>query len=144
MIKILKNDKSINPIPEDFNSPDGFTIWKKTIGGPFQQVLCDLIYGRYLDIEQINKPIQPKSTPMVNLFFKVVEARNLLAKDGKSRDAYCLIDFGPENGLKNEVFNVKLLGFCNRAHCIQFESSLESAYEFWNKKFNRSDSDYRF
>ncbi|KAJ3217267.1 hypothetical protein HDU67_008179 [Dinochytrium kinnereticum] len=102
LIRVLLSDKTLTPTPDDFSTPDGFTIWQKTIGGPLQQVISDLLQERHIDAPLRKKSEPPpsstekkKTDTKVTIFFKVVEARGLIAKEGKTRDAFCKIEHGP-------------------------------------------------
>ncbi|KAI8833016.1 hypothetical protein BC829DRAFT_86543 [Chytridium lagenaria] len=103
LIRVLLSDKTLTPTPDDFTSPDGFTLWQKIIGGPLQQVIADLLSERHIDaplrrareadrLATEKKP--PKPETKVTIFFKVIEARGLIAKEGRSRDAFCKIEHG--------------------------------------------------
>ncbi|KAJ3084068.1 hypothetical protein HK100_009356, partial [Physocladia obscura] len=89
LIRTLVADQTIAPTPEDFASYDGFALYERSINKPLQEVLADLLFARHVE------PSKPKSLPApIDIFFKVVEAHGLIAKEGRSRDAYCRIEFG--------------------------------------------------
>ncbi|KAJ3118279.1 hypothetical protein HDU96_002715 [Phlyctochytrium bullatum] len=91
--RTLRSDQTLSPIPEDFSSPDGFTLWQRQMGISLQEVLCDLLKVRFIDPPPARpKPPRPEGT--VDIFFKIIEARGLQAKEGKTRDAYCKIEIG--------------------------------------------------
>ncbi|KAI8819033.1 uncharacterized protein EV422DRAFT_498416 [Fimicolochytrium jonesii] len=105
----LASDRNSYPEPEDFTSSDGYGLWEQNIGGTFSDVLSDMLKARFLDkrprIEDTPEPSrskgkQPENSYDVQLFFKVIEARGLVAKEGRTRDAYCDIEHGriPDDG----------------------------------------------
>ncbi|KAI8833020.1 hypothetical protein BC829DRAFT_437351 [Chytridium lagenaria] len=99
--RVLHSDKTLTPTPDDFAYPDGFTLWQKVIGGPLQQVIADLLIEhhisgparRALEVSQATKK-ENSSETKVSIFFKVVEARGLVAKEGRTYDAICKIEHG--------------------------------------------------
>ncbi|TPX74857.1 hypothetical protein CcCBS67573_g03877 [Chytriomyces confervae] len=89
VIRTLVVDKTIAPMPEDFASYDGFSLWQSHINKPLQEVLADFLHSQFV------QPVSANTLPIpVDIFFKVVEAKSLIAKEGRSRDAYCRIEFG--------------------------------------------------
>ncbi|KAJ3216092.1 hypothetical protein HK099_006017 [Clydaea vesicula] len=111
LMKTLELDQVPTPDPDDFISSDGFSIWQQSIGTSIQGVLCEILENKFItqkEEAEMNKKRKEKekekekakekeSGVVVNLFFKIVEARGLLAKDNKTRDAYCFIEFGDLN-----------------------------------------------
>ncbi|KAJ3061290.1 hypothetical protein HK102_009166, partial [Quaeritorhiza haematococci] len=106
LIAKLRSDPTMTPTPEDFFSSEGFPQWRQSMNQTtFQEVLCDLLKARYLDPTRKKKETTKDAKDskdsaagggvVVDLFFKVVEARGLLAKEGKSRDPYIQIAYGP-------------------------------------------------
>ncbi|KAJ3289940.1 hypothetical protein HDU79_003651 [Rhizoclosmatium sp. JEL0117] len=90
LIRTLMADQTIAPLPEDFASYDGFALWERSINKPLQEVIADLLYARHIE-QAVPSKIIPAT---IDIFFKVVEAHGLIAKEGRSRDAYCRIEFG--------------------------------------------------
>lgn len=77
----MKNDKTISPLPEHFNSRDEFSQWRTTFEATIQEVLARLIKYRFL---------APKAKVEVpKILLKVVQARGLQLKD----KVYCSIKF---------------------------------------------------
>ncbi|KAJ3063359.1 hypothetical protein HDU98_000827 [Podochytrium sp. JEL0797] len=90
LIRTLAADKTIAPIPADFASHDGFTLYDRTVAKPLQDVISDCLYARHVE-----RPANPNRLPApIDIFFKVVEANALVHKENRSRDAYCRIEFG--------------------------------------------------
>jgi hypothetical protein len=61
--------------------------------------LCDLLKYRFitkraLDLKAKEERNAAPQGVTIKMFFKIVEARGLLSKEKKSRDAYCLIEYG--------------------------------------------------
>ncbi|KAJ3408968.1 hypothetical protein HDV05_004660 [Chytridiales sp. JEL 0842] len=110
LIRTLRSDTTLSPTPEDFLSTDGFDIWQRSVGDSLQNILADLVKYRFLDRHQNPNPHlnnssnggpQGKNNMDVGVYFKVVKAENLIAKEGKSRDPYCKIEFGPSRAFSN-------------------------------------------
>ncbi|KAI8843746.1 hypothetical protein BC829DRAFT_363978 [Chytridium lagenaria] len=93
LMRTLKSDQTLSPTPEDFSSPEGYSLWQRSMGISLQEVLCDLLKVRFLDPPP-SKPSRPSASGTVDIFFKIVEARGLHAKEGRTRDAYCKIEIG--------------------------------------------------
>ncbi|KAI9310043.1 hypothetical protein DFJ73DRAFT_771599 [Zopfochytrium polystomum] len=93
LMKTVEDDTAVAPTPEDFTYSDGFTMWQKYIGARLQNVLSDLLKNRFID-HPANGRRRSGPTISVELFFKVVQARGLQAKEGRTREAYCRIEFG--------------------------------------------------
>ncbi|RKO97121.1 hypothetical protein CAUPRSCDRAFT_6993 [Caulochytrium protostelioides] len=91
LCQVLKADKEKTPTADDFLSEDGMTLWKRSVNGRLQQVLSDLLKYRYV-IPQ-DRAGTGDST-IAGLQLKVLEARGLVSKEGRSRDAYCMIELG--------------------------------------------------
>lgn len=96
-MQTLRSDPTETPVVEDFVSEDGYYTWQETIGTSVQEVLCELLKSRFITKRDKDVKTKQKVTPQgvtIKLFFKIVEARGLLSKDKKSRDAYCVIEYG--------------------------------------------------
>lgn len=101
LMMTLRGDKESFPAPDDFITPDGYDLWHETLGMSFSDVLREFLKARFIDkkkAEQIRQKPQEKKDTL--LFFKIVEARGLITKEGKSRDPYCTIEHGsiPDDG----------------------------------------------
>lgn len=97
---MLQKDQTISPLPEDFKTAEGFSQYRDTMKVPLAQVIGKMIKYRFL--------VRPESSPpptqnVTKIYFKVVKARGLLAKEGRSRDAYCSIEIGDLDKKKKEV-----------------------------------------
>ncbi|KAI8927542.1 hypothetical protein BC831DRAFT_451831 [Entophlyctis helioformis] len=91
VITTLRADTTITPVPEDFLEIEAYPSWRQNMDGlSFQRVLERLLKLRFLKRPDRNQA----AAPAVKLFFKIVEARGLVAKEGRLRDAYCSIEFG--------------------------------------------------
>ncbi|TPX67091.1 hypothetical protein SpCBS45565_g03990 [Spizellomyces sp. 'palustris'] len=100
LMMTLRADTSY-PNPDDFATPDGYAIWEDTLGMSYSEVLCELLRARFIDKKgKQEKKEKPQESTVVQLFFKIVEARGLVAKEGRSRDPYCTIEHGniPDDG----------------------------------------------
>ena len=106
LITTLRNDNTISPVPEDFASPDAYRSWRKDMRRTFQEVLMKMIKYRFLDPPSAQPSFEP-----VKIFFKVVEARDLVGKDGRGRNAYCDIEFGDLSAKtkKRDVFRTEVV-----------------------------------
>jgi hypothetical protein len=98
-MRTLVSDQTLSPTPDDFSSTDGYALWQNQMGTSLQEVLADLMQSRFL-----NRPNQAEGRKTaVDVFFKVVKAEGLVAKEGKSRDPYCKIEFGAMPDENNRV-----------------------------------------
>ena len=86
----VRNDTTLSPIPEDFRDIDAYDNWRATVRISFQEILVRLIKYRFFKGTEKTNP--GDSTVKINLF--VMEAAELLAKEGSFRDVYCNIEFG--------------------------------------------------
>ncbi|KAI8903699.1 hypothetical protein DFJ77DRAFT_429222 [Powellomyces hirtus] len=107
LMMTLRSDRDAYPVPDDFYTPDGYAIWEDCIRLSFSEVLCELLKARFIDKrkrekESSSRSQQPssKDEKPVQLYFKIVEARDLIAKEGRSRSPYCTIEHGniPDDG----------------------------------------------
>jgi hypothetical protein len=86
-------------LPTDFLTNDGYQQWQKTVDQPFQVVMNKILTERYLYGDDRGKVTKKSGEGVViELFFKIVEAKGLLAKEGKTRDAYCTVQFVSAKG----------------------------------------------
>ncbi|KAJ3124137.1 hypothetical protein HK098_001363 [Nowakowskiella sp. JEL0407] len=111
----IMNDPVISPNPSQFLTSDGYESWLQTKSGErLQETLCSLIHARYIHpngtiqkmrtrrLSHIDTASEKSGTTgtssrpedLPKIFFKVVKARKLILKEGKSRDVYCSIDIG--------------------------------------------------
>jgi hypothetical protein len=105
----LRADQTLTPTPDDFASPEGFPIYQRQVGGPLQQVISDLLKSRFIDgparkaKEAAQQKQQASAASGPEIMLKVMEARGLVVKEGKSRDAYCKVEFGdnPDDGSRS-------------------------------------------
>ncbi|KAJ8328778.1 hypothetical protein QVD99_004525 [Batrachochytrium dendrobatidis] len=97
LISTLRSDPTVTPIPDDFTSPDAYQSWRMNMNVSLQKVLVNVLKLRFLKPQ--GKPGEVPQTE-IKLFFKVVQACGLIAKEGRSRDAYCSIEFGDLSGRK--------------------------------------------
>jgi C2 domain len=98
LIHTLQKDQTISPLPEDFVSKEGYTQYRDNMRVPLSQVIAKLLKYRFL------KKVEPSNTAPTStkIFFKVVKARGLVAKEGRSRDAFCSIEYGDLELLKRQ------------------------------------------
>ncbi|KAJ3022360.1 hypothetical protein HKX48_006394 [Thoreauomyces humboldtii] len=101
LMMTLRADRDAYPVPDDFQTPDGYGVWEDTIRAPFSEVLCELLQARFINRRK-EAPRRERSREFspVKLDFKIVEARGLVAKEGRTRDPYCTIEHGhiPDDG----------------------------------------------
>ncbi|KAJ3136796.1 hypothetical protein HDU90_002361 [Geranomyces variabilis] len=103
LMMTLRTDKDAYPVPDDFLSSDGYAIWESSIQKSFADVLVDYLRARFLERrrkEASPRTQRPPEDKPVTLRFKVVEARDLIAKPGSTRNPYCEIEHGniPDDG----------------------------------------------
>ena len=89
LITTLRNDDTISPVPEDFLNKDAYRSWRQDMRRTFQEVLMKMIKYRFLEPPDTRPSFEP-----TKIFFKVVEARDLIGKEGRGRNAFCDIEFG--------------------------------------------------
>ncbi|KAJ1566070.1 hypothetical protein HK405_011004, partial [Cladochytrium tenue] len=102
LIHTLNEDDSISPTPEDFMSNEGFSMWQRYIGRPTTAILADLVKHRFIDQPAAEAAAiaanggRRRSAPgmALEIFVKVVQARNLQSKEGRFREAFCRTEFG--------------------------------------------------
>ncbi|KAJ3127793.1 hypothetical protein HK098_005792 [Nowakowskiella sp. JEL0407] len=117
----IMEDPTISPTPSQFLSTDGYEAWIHSKSNErLQETLCSLLHARYIHpsgtIQKLKTKrishtdtASEKSVGTTNttatlatssskqdqkIFFKIVKARKLFLKDGKSRDVYCTIEIG--------------------------------------------------
>jgi hypothetical protein len=92
----IRNDKTVSPMPDDFREIEAYENWRSTIRISFQELLIKMIKYRFMKKEQT-----PGFEPVrLNLFVK--EAADLVSRDGKTRDAYCTIEYGDLQNSKSK------------------------------------------
>lgn len=108
----------MSPVPENFTYPDGFETWNQSVRMSLQEVLRRLLKLRFANrAERSRGP----SDVAVKMTFRIIEARNLVAKEGRSRNAYCEIEVGSieeiskrRKAKKVEVLRTQIIsGTCN-------------------------------
>lgn len=110
LITTLRNDDTISPAPEDFLSKDAYRSWRQDMRRTFQEVLMKMIKYRFLD-----PPPDPRTSfEPIKIFLKVVEARDLIGKEGRGRNAFCDIEFGnlaavAKSKQKRDVFRTEVI-----------------------------------
>ncbi|KAJ1565855.1 hypothetical protein HK096_008593 [Nowakowskiella sp. JEL0078] len=116
--KCILNDTTISPDPSQFLSFDGYNDWVQNDNGSFQDVIADLLDARYLNPNGTlarklveTDSLDENQTAVLEeskLFIKVVKARKLILKDGRTRDVYCSIEVGSNDGFRDKVSRSKL------------------------------------
>ncbi|KAJ3164758.1 hypothetical protein HK101_000371 [Irineochytrium annulatum] len=134
LIRTLKADNNtLSPTPDDFIFKDGFSDWQKTFGVSLQDVLCDLLRLRFIDPPPPARSARsPQSAATVDLFFKVMEARDLQAKEGKSRDAYCKIEIGEMSETQSSASRLQERAAAN-TEVFMTEVVARSLKPYWNQ-----------
>jgi hypothetical protein len=104
LIRTLQKDETVSPLPEDFSTAEGFTQYRDTMKVPLSVVIAKMLKYRFLVKAEEVKPKQPQIT---KILFKIVRARGLINKEGRSRDAYCSIQYGDlQKSRKGKNINV--------------------------------------
>ena len=144
MINTLRADTTYSPTPEEFTSTDGFTLWQRTANGArLQEILADLLNARFLEPSkrpQSGMNVRPVSTTLpvedtpIDVCFKVVQARGLLSKEGRSRDSYCSIEFSQSSEKSTSKSH------SNNSQMFMTEVINGSNSPVWNQHLNLSDT----
>ena len=90
LITTLRNDKTISPLPEDFENTEDFAGWRSGMRSSVQDLISRQLKYRFL---KKSEPADTRASGQ-RMFFKVVSARNLVAKEGRPRDCFCSIEHG--------------------------------------------------
>jgi hypothetical protein len=90
LMTTLRQDDTISPVPEDFTDRAAYAAWRRDMRRSFQEVLIKMIKYRFLLPPD---PAKPKFEP-IQFRLRVVEARGLIQKEGRSRDTFCKIEYG--------------------------------------------------
>jgi hypothetical protein len=88
-MKMLMDDKTLTPNPTDFLVPESYQDWKSTMQKSFQEVLVKLLKYRF-----ISPPTTSAVGEKLEIQLRVMGARELIAKDGRKRSSYCIIEYG--------------------------------------------------
>ncbi|KAJ3414132.1 hypothetical protein HDV05_007076 [Chytridiales sp. JEL 0842] len=121
LMRTLRADTTQTPNPDDFSTPDGFTIYQRSLGGTLQQVISDILKARFIDAPAQRAKNAAKNANTASkgpeIFLKVIEARGLVAKEGRPRDPYCRIEFGnnPDDGSRTSTKGVDTETFMTEA-----------------------------
>ncbi|OUM69158.1 hypothetical protein PIROE2DRAFT_57650 [Piromyces sp. E2] len=106
----LISQEYTDPTQDDFVTLEGYYMWEeKTDNRPFPDVLAQLVDHRFSKewIDEQNRKLEEKrkaqqpanplrsgdSSVEVTMVIKVVRARGIIAKEGKSRNPYCEMNF---------------------------------------------------
>ncbi|KAI8904792.1 hypothetical protein EDD86DRAFT_212795 [Gorgonomyces haynaldii] len=119
LITVLRSDRTVSPLPEDFSTPEGFSGWRQSIRIPLQDMLAKMLKYRHL----VKK--EPTSQPP-RLFFKIVSARGIVSKEGRLRDIYCNIDCGDLEKLRKE----------KKRNVFQTDTIKQTLDPVWNQHLN--------
>ncbi|KAJ1551745.1 hypothetical protein HK096_002450 [Nowakowskiella sp. JEL0078] len=135
LLSTLQSDSIVTPDPSDFSeSSDGYSSWQQSIGKSFQGILCDLLNARYIDANgrgrpqptpnssPVPKPAVPAGSTTVEVFFKIVQARNLT---GSKRNTYAIIEYGDEKA----ILSATGVGY----EKLQTEVSKDTTFPVWNQ-----------
>jgi hypothetical protein len=90
LMTTLRQDDTISPVPEDFTDRAAYAAWRRDMRRSFQEVLIKMIKYRFLLPPD---PAKPGFEP-IQFRLRVVEARGLIQKDGRTRDTFCKIEYG--------------------------------------------------
>ena len=90
LMTTLRQDDTISPVPEDFTDRAAYAAWRRDMRRSFQEVLIKMIKYRFL---QPPEPSKPAFEP-IQFRLRVIEAKGLIQKEGRSRDAFCKIEYG--------------------------------------------------
>lgn len=120
LITTLQNDKTVSPLPEDFHSREGFSQWKNlTKGRPFQGILAKALKYRFL----MRPRSQKSDSECTKITFKIVSARDLVGKEGRTRDTFCRIEHGDLERSRKE----------KRGKILETETVAGSLAPVWNQ-----------
>jgi hypothetical protein len=87
----LRADPTITPIPDDFDTSDGFYIWEQSIRMNIQEALAHILTKKYISLSRGNSSRVASRNFPIRLKAKIVEARELTTKDRNLRDPFCHI-----------------------------------------------------
>lgn len=104
LVRVLTDDPNQIVDLTDFLTKEGYYEWQDTVNLSFQAVLAKFIKWRFSseyqkerarrkNVEEGGMPSKPKT---IDLYFKVVQAQGLLAKEGKLRNAFVTIELKEE------------------------------------------------
>ncbi|KAI9009533.1 hypothetical protein BC832DRAFT_590887 [Gaertneriomyces semiglobifer] len=97
LITTLQADRDNYPGPDDFLSSDGYSLWFQTVGMSITEVLTDLLKARFLESKPEPETSSEENEKRLEVIFKIVEARGLVAKEGRSREPYANLEWGPDD-----------------------------------------------
>jgi hypothetical protein len=89
-MQTIRNDDTISPVPENFTSPEDYSHWQQQMRRSFQEIILKLLKYRFIS------PPDPRSQRYQPLKIRltVVQAKDLVGKEGRARSAYCNIEYG--------------------------------------------------
>ncbi|ORX85927.1 hypothetical protein BCR32DRAFT_290389 [Anaeromyces robustus] len=150
-IDYLISQEYTDPTEDDFVTLEGYYMWEETTDNrPFPDVLAQLVDHRFskewIDeqnrkIEERKKAQQPNTTLRTNeptvkytMVIKVVRARGILAKEGKTRNPYCEMNFDGST-FHTEKCDNTLEPYWNQHLEIKIKDITENiTLKIWDKK----------
>jgi hypothetical protein len=159
----LISQEYTDPTQDDFVTLEGYYMWEeKTDNRPFPDVLAQLVDHRFSKewIDEQNKKIEEKkkaqqpaaplrpgdSSVEVTMVIKVVSARGIIAKEGKTRNPYCEMNFDGST-FHTEKCDNTLEPYWNQHLEIKAKNLTENiTLKVWDKKpkgkfWKKDDSD---
>lgn len=119
----LRADPTITPIPDDFDSSEGFYFWKQSIGMSIQDALSQILQKKYISASRANSSKSASRAFPVRLKAKIVEARDLTTKDKNLRDPFCHIQVGnidrPKDKNACEIYSTEIIRGSNNPYWNQ-------------------------
>lgn len=109
LMTTLRNDDTLSPVPEDFLSRDAYRSWRQDMRRSFQEVLNKMIKYRFLV-----RPEPSRAPESSKLYFRVIEARDLVGKEGRARTTFCDIEYGnlamlSKSKSKRDIFRTEVV-----------------------------------
>ena len=110
----LKADPLVCPLPEDFPTPDGFYYWQQSLGMRLQDVIIEILKEKFITGSRgRSRSVGLQNALPLDIKLRIVEARGLLAKEGRNRNPFCHIEFGDLDKKKDkrnfEVFSTDII-----------------------------------
>ena len=100
VMKVLQDDKTITPTPEDFLDQVYYKEWKSEMDKSLQQVLIKLLKYRFVS----PPPAVPQDGQPLQIQVCIYEADNLIPKEGRMRSAYCRVEImDVQNGIRKKA-----------------------------------------
>jgi hypothetical protein len=94
IVRCLKKEKKRDPVPLDFSSEEGFRQWNKiTKKMNYNYALIKMVDHYCLKSDSSDSSRIQQSDDACDIRLRMVGAKELLAKEGKTRNAYAVVTF---------------------------------------------------